>query len=93
MVYDSGAIRHFRFSGSVDAQKCQMFDHDERCYISGSYPGLYHHGNRQHVTLRMRGAEFSGYDYDSRSHYVGSVRGRNVVVYDFEDARYHAFST
>jgi hypothetical protein len=91
-VYDFEAIRHFRFSGSADSRACHAFDHDERCYISGSFPGLYHHGNRQHVTLRVRETEFSGYDYDSRSHYRGSIRDRTVVVYDHEDGRYHLFT-
>jgi hypothetical protein len=92
-VYDFEATRHFRFSGSADSRTCHVFDHEERCYVSGSFPGLYHHGNRQHVTLRMRGTEFSGFDYDSRSHYSGSIRGRAAVVYDQEDAKYHRYST
>ena len=93
LVYDFDAIRHFHFSGSVDSRACHAFDHDARCYLSGSFPGLYHHGNRQHVTLRMRATEFSGYDYDSQNHYSGSIRGRAAVLYDHEDARYHAYST
>jgi hypothetical protein len=93
-VYDVAAIRHFLFSGSADAQRCQLFDHDEHCYISGSFPGLYHHGNRQHVTLRMRGrAAFSGFDYDSQSQYTGSFHGPTAIVYDYEDAKYHMYST
>jgi hypothetical protein len=92
-VYDSGAIRHFRFSGTADTERCQIYDHEEHCYISGSFPGLYHHGNRQHVTLRVRGMAFSGYDYDSRSHYTGSFHGRTAIVYDYEDVQFHMYAT
>jgi hypothetical protein len=92
VVYDYDARRHFNFSGHVEPGNIQVYDYSCRCHISGTQQSLYHFGNRRHLTIDPRGANFTGYDYASRRFYSGHVAGALVSIYDHGTGRHHNYS-
>lgn len=95
-IYDCEESRTCRFSGTVSPERILVYDPEQRCMISGygeeGCYSLYHHGNRRHIELMIRDSGFEGYDYDSRSHFSGSVEGSSVVIFDGQDRKYYYFT-
>jgi len=95
-IYDCEASRTCRFSGTVSPEQILVYDPEARCRVSGygekDCYSLYHHGNRHHIELKIRGSSFEGYDYGSGAHFSGSVDGSSVVVFDGQDRRYYYFT-
>lgn len=91
-VYDYDSSKHFSFSGNADATKCNIYDHDRRCHVTGAPPSLYDYGNQKHLTLDVKGTEFSGYDYASGKHFSGRVNGNSIFLYDYDGSGHHNYS-
>jgi hypothetical protein len=91
-IYDYSAAKHFSFSGDVGADNVNVYDYEQRVYIGGPLPSLYHYGTRRHIDLRVDGEGFSGYDYDSSQHFSGTVRGNTVSLYDYEHSEYFSYT-
>jgi hypothetical protein len=71
----------------------ESFDYDSSSHISGAKDGnLYHYGHGAHVSLKVSGQSFTGYDYKSGSHFSGKVNGGRVQVYDYGTSRYFDYS-
>jgi hypothetical protein len=83
----SESSRRYLFSGRVNTEDVNVYDHDTGCHIAGAPSSLYHFGNGAQIELSMDGAQFSGHDFDSGHYFHGSVqakRVRLVRLYDFE---------
>jgi hypothetical protein len=84
----SESNRRYRFSGRVNTEEVNVYDHDESCHVAGAPSSLYHFGNRAHIELAMNGAQFSGYDFDSAHHFNGSVQDKRVRVVRLYDSEH-----
>lgn len=91
-VYDYSESRYVNFSGDVSFQNVNVYDYDQRCYVSGSLGSLYHYGNRSYVQLDVNGTNFRGYDYDTRNNLSGNVSGSAVSLYDYGTSAYFNYS-
>lgn len=80
--YESGRHSHMT----------QTYDYDAGAHISRSGSGLYHYGTSSHISFKVNGQNFSGYDYDSGHHYTGQVSGSSVRIYDYGEGRYFSYS-
>lgn len=54
-VYDYSSSQYFNFSGSVSTDSVNVYDYEQRCYVSGLPSSLYHYGNRRNVQLEASG--------------------------------------
>jgi hypothetical protein len=91
-VYDYKASKHFHFSGDAQKSTCNIYDYDQRCYITGTPNSLYHYGNRKHITLQVTGTSFNGYDYESAKHFSGTVNGQSISLYDYDGGQHYNYS-
>jgi hypothetical protein len=91
-VYDYKDSKHYSFSGNVDKSQVAIFDYDEGCHIGGSLSGVYHYGNSQHVSLDIKGNNFTGYDYGESQHFSGVVNGSSISIYDYQFSEYFNYS-
>ena len=89
-VYDYFQAKHIVFSGTVDQDEVQVYDHDRGCYVSGKNTGtsfsLYDYGDQRYVDLALDGPKLQGYDYGTRCHYSGEVTGKTISVYDYGES-------
>ncbi|SAL16817.1 hypothetical protein AWB71_00670 [Caballeronia peredens] len=90
-VYDYSRSTHVMFSGTVDGQNVNVYDHERSCHFSGSLPQVYDYGTRAHVNIEINGSDFSGYDFGAGHHFNGKVSGANVQLYDFGASKYFNF--
>ena len=62
-VYDYSEGAHRLFSGTVQSNNVQIFDHTDNCNIGGSGSNnqfsLYHYGEGGHISLNISGNSFS----------------------------------
>jgi hypothetical protein len=79
-------------SGAVKAGSVAVYDHEQRCHITGAGGTLYHYGNHAHITLQLNGPNFSGYDYDSKAHFSGTVNQQSISVYDYGAKAFYNYS-
>ena len=91
-VYDYAERKHFSMGGTVGTGEVNVYDYTERCHMGGGGGSLYHYGNKKHISLEVKGKDFSGYDYDTRKHYSGSVSGQNIQLYDYEQRKFFNYS-
>lgn len=91
-IYDFSRSKHFSFSGSVEAQRVNVYDHDRSCHFGGTPPSLYDFGGRHHVRLELNGQQFSGYDFGAQHHFRGSVQGTRISLYDFGESKHFHFN-
>lgn len=95
-IYDCEQVRTCRFSGTVSPGQILIYDPEAHCRISGygeeGCYSIYHHGNRQYIEFKINGSSFEGYDYDSKTHFFGSVESGSVAILDGQDRRYHYFT-
>lgn len=91
-VYDYSANKHFSFSGGVSSRDVSVYDYEQGCHVGGSISSLYHYGNSKHLSLEIRGRDFTGYDYDTQQHYSGSVSGGSVTLYDYDGGAYFNYA-
>jgi len=94
-IYDSSASKHFSFSGHIAQKDISVYDLTEGCDIAGFGTGnsfsLFHYGNRKHISLELDSTNYNGYDYDTGSHYTGSVNGNAITLYDYEQTSYYHY--
>jgi hypothetical protein len=75
--HDSGALTAFSHAGT------SSYDHAAGANITGTGPNLFHHGVGRVIEFTINGNFFGGYDYDSGSHFRGTVHGHAVEIYDY----------
>jgi hypothetical protein len=78
-----------RINGSA---RSAIYSYDAGAHISRTGGGLYHYGTNSHISFRVNGRNFSGYDYDSGHHYTGEVSGSSVRLYDYGEGQYFSYS-
>ncbi|CAN7614274.1 hypothetical protein [Mesorhizobium sp. LjNodule214] len=84
-IYSYEKARHSHMSSN--------YDYDSGSHLSGVNSGnMYHYGLGAHVSLRVTGANFSGYDYESGGHFSGRILGRSVQLYDYGEGRHFNYS-
>jgi hypothetical protein len=87
-IYDQSLSKHFSFGGEFSEENVLIYDHDQKCHISGSGSAgsysLYHFGNGKHISLKVGENGFEGYDHDSGTRFSGSIEGGSVSINDRE---------
>jgi hypothetical protein len=98
-LFDYSEGRYFNFGGTFHANGLNVFDYESRCYISGTARSLFHYGNGRHITFNQEPQhfnpdrqQFSGFDYDTGSHFSGTVAGSQITLYDYENGRYYSYA-
>ena len=76
----------------MGSKKEAGYDYDVGAHISKSGSGLHHYGTNAHISLKVNGLSFSGYDYDSGHHFSGRVHGHNIQIYDYGEGSYFSYS-
>jgi hypothetical protein len=83
-------------NGIVTGSMVTIFDHDQRCHITGSGDGvqhfLYHHGEKLFVNLTVQGNDFSGHDYGHSTRFSGTVEDNSVSLYEHVTCRQFSYS-
>jgi hypothetical protein len=70
------------------------YDYDNRQFIDGTIPSLYHYGSRAFIDFEKQNAgAYTGYDYASRSHFEISVRQNSVEIYDYGERGWFSYSS
>jgi hypothetical protein len=92
VVYDYASSKPCSFSINSSTSGISVYDYSKRCYISGGLTSIYHYGNRQYISIEIKGKNFNGYDYDGRCYFSGSVNSRSVSLYDYGVASYFNYS-
>src|SRR6185312_11420250 len=91
-VYDHDAQREVAVGGVVRPDRVEVVENRTGARIAGEPGALYHFGSKSHLQLLMEAEGFSGYDYDSKSHFRGLFQQGGVVhLFDHQSGRYHAF--
>ncbi len=49
-------------------------------------------GESHHLSLKIDGNRFKGYDYGGSSHFNGRVNGRSISLYDCGECAYSNYS-
>jgi len=87
-IYDQALSRHFAFGGELSEESVFIYDHEQKCHISGSGTegrySLYHFGNGKHISLKVSDDGFEGYDHDSGMRFSGSVKEKSISINDTE---------
>jgi hypothetical protein len=91
-LYDHAETRPMNVSGTVTAEKIDVYDFDRSCHVSGSLENLYDYGNSAHIQIAVNGDKFSGYDYANEFHFTGTVEGGLVSLFDYETKMYYRYS-
>ena len=70
------------------------YDFGAQAHIGGAKSGtMYHYGLSAHISLRVDGDRFSGYDYASGSHFSGNISGSTIRLYDYGSGSYYNYMT
>lgn len=73
----------FSYDPGVHTSMSEGFDFGSGAHLGGARSGnMYHYGVGAHISLDVKGDQFSGFDYSSGSHFSGRVSGRSVQLYD-----------
>lgn len=91
MVFDFGAGRHVRHSGTVSGSSINVFAIDRGAFLTGAPPNLHDHGSGATVTLHLDGTAFSGLDWGSGKPYSGQVEPGMIRIRDEETAQTHSY--
>jgi hypothetical protein len=91
-IYDYSQSRHISIDGDVTQRNVGVYDYDRGCHFSGQPPSFYDYGRGAHVTLDVKGKNFSGYDYGDGHHFSGSVSGTSVTLYDYGESSHFNYS-
>ncbi len=89
-VYDFSRAGYAYFSGQV-GDSVSIYDHTSRAHITGSPSQLYHHQLGEHISLSIKGKEFSGFDFGTHQHFSGAVNRHNVQLFDYDGSGWHHF--
>src|SRR5260370_24568435 len=69
-IYDYSQSKHILFSGTVNQQAVNVYDHARGCHFGGTWDGttfnLYDYAGKHHVSLTLKHDEFRGYAFSSR---------------------------
>lgn len=91
-ITGSAATAVYSYDRGKHTPMTATYDYEARAHISRSGGGLYHYGTNSHISFKVQGHNFSGYDYNSGHHYTGQVSGRSVRLYDYGEGRYFSYS-
>jgi hypothetical protein len=95
-IYDDTQKKDINISGDVDAESANVYDYDDRCYITGKLGNLFHYGEKGgekgYVQMEFKGGKAKGYDYNSKCYYEATVSENSVSVYDYETGKHHQYS-
>jgi hypothetical protein len=89
--YDSGGYK--QICASVEGGSVNAYDYDSSCYITGSMSSLYHYGEGAYLQLNATSSgQYSGFDYDTGSHFSVSISGNRAQIYDYGEGSYFTYS-
>ncbi len=88
-IYSYDQKKHTPVSCDKDGD---MYDYGSKAFVSKSGSDLFHYGTHAHINLSIDGDRFSGYDYDSKHHFVGNVNGSSIQIYDHGEHKYFNYS-
>lgn len=92
-IYDYSQSTYLNISVSINGNTANGYDYTKSCHVSGTLPNIYHYGVSSHLNLRPDGGgRYTGYDYDSSSHFNVTVNGSSIQVYDYEASSYFSYS-
>ncbi len=95
-IFDQSSATSMRISGTVQADRIDVLDHQRGCQFAGSGDGktfdLVDHGSAGGVELTMYGNRFEGFDAGSQSHFFGEVHHTAVSLFDVGDSGYFHYS-
>jgi len=83
-------------NGTAKGRLVAIFDHDQRCHISGSSDGfqysLFHHGDHRLISLTLQGSVFSGHDYGRSASFTGMVEDNSIRLFEPATCREFSYS-
>jgi hypothetical protein len=98
-LFDYSEGRYFNFGATIRASGVSVFDYENGCYITGTARSLFHYGNGRYITLKQDRQQFnpdrqqfSDFDYDTGSHFSGSIANGQITLYDYENGRYYNYA-
>ena len=86
-IYDYSA-HGYRILSGIIGPNVQVYDHTDKCHITGTPSNLYHHGQSNYISINLDGKSFSGYDYASTKYFSGKVNGSNISMYDYDGGQH-----
>ena len=88
-VFDYSQSKQIAMSGSITADRIDIYDEVGNCHFSGNSDGsrysLFYNGNPHPVTLEIWDNNFRGCDHGSSFHFSGKVQSTSVNLYDCEN--------
>ncbi len=91
-IYDYSSSGYHFFSGQAGASRVSVFDYTQSCHITGTLPNLFHYGDGHHLSLKIQGQKFTGFDYLQSQHFSGSVSGNRITLFDYGDSSYYNYT-
>ncbi len=83
-------------NGTAKGRLVAVFDHEQRCHISGSGNGfqysLYHHGENRLMSLTLQGSVFSAHDYGRSASFTGTVQDDSISLFEPATCRQFSYS-
>jgi len=95
-VYDHSRSKHILMNGTAKGRLVAIFDHDQRCHISGSGNGLqyslYHDGENRLISLTLQGSVISGHDYGRSAGFTGTAQDNSISLFEPATCRHFSYS-
>ena len=90
-VHDHTAGLDLRIAAECRGDQLQGFDGDRGVSFSGTFPEIYHEGEKAFVSFERDGGKVTGYDRQSSTFYTAQMTGDLVQVYDHGAAAWFAY--
>ncbi len=92
-VYDYDRAVHREVSASAGGTKVGAYDHARRCILEGVIgEALIDSADGGRITIERTPAGVKGYDHGTEAFYEATVQADTVSLYDYADARHHAYA-
>lgn len=92
-IYSYSESSHRNINVKASGSTINAYDYSTSSHVTGQLSNLYHHGIGSHFQLKPNGPNaYTGYDFDSGSHFAVQLNGVNVQIYDYEHAEYFNYS-
>ena len=94
-VFDFSGPGHRSMGGTVNETCINVYDYSENCQLTGNSShgifGLFHHGERVHITLQIVGQSFRGRELGTGGQFSGTAAGPKISIYDQVEKRRFAY--